>query len=173
MTFTIRKVLLVTFLSLGLVACHEPSTTGSGIDQGTDTGSFAGNYEGTLELELTANATGHDTRSESGSVAVEIDITGDGVVQLTIDNYTVDGVINNAGDWKLEIAINEFSDLIDEEHKDILKQAGCPLDKPFVKIEGEVTPPDMSGDVSGKLTCRVLFRKIASLEFAGTLTASI
>ena len=173
MTSTIRKVLLVTFFSLVLVACHESSTTGSGIEQGTDTGSFAGNYEGTLELELTANATGHDTRSDSGSVAVEIDITGDGVVQLTIDNYTVDGVIDNAGDWKLEIAINEFSDLIDEEHKDILQQAGCPLDKPFVKIEGEVTPPDMSGDVSGKLTCKVLFRTIASLEFSGTLTASI
>jgi len=170
---TIRKVLLVTFFSIVLVACQEPSTSGSGFEQGTDTGSFAGNYEGTLELELTANATGHDTLSDSGLVSVEIDITGDGIVHLTIDNYTVDGVIDNAGDWKLEIDINEFSDLIDEEHKDILKQAGCPLDKPFVKIEGEVTPPDMSGDVSGKLSCKVLFRKIASMEFAGTLTASI
>ena len=68
------------------------------------------------------------------------------------------------------VAINEFSALIDEENKDILKQAGCPLDKPFVKIEGTVTTPDLSGDVSGKLTCKILFVTVVSLEFSGTLT---
>ena len=62
--------------------------------------------------------------------------------------------------------------LIDEENKDILEKAGCPLDKPFVKIEGTVTIPDMSGDISGKLSCKIFFITVASLEFFGTLTAS-
>ena len=99
-------------------------------------------------------------------------ITPDGILRLTIDNYTVEGIIDNDGDWKLEVAINEFSALIDEENKDILKQAGCPLDKPFVKIEGTVTTPDLSGDVSGKLSCNILFVTIPPLEFSGTLTGS-
>ena len=169
MTSIMKKALLITFFSIVLAACSN-SSTDSGIEQGTDTESFAGDYEGTLELELTADAISYDPHSDSGSVSVEIEITGDGIVRLTIDNYTVDGIIDNDGDWKLEVAINEFSALIDEENKDILKQAGCPLDKPFVKIEGTVTTPDLSGDVSGKLSCKVLFVTMASSEFPGMLT---
>ena len=171
MTSTMKNALVITFLSFVLAACSN-SSTDSGIEQGTDTESFAGDYEGTLELELTADAISYDPHSDSGSVPVEIEITGGGIVRLTIDNYTVEGIIDNDGDWKVEVAINEFSALIDEENKDILKQAGCPLDKPFVKIEGTVTTSDLSGDVSGKLTCKILFVTIASLEFSGTLTAS-
>ena len=167
----IRKTLLITLCSIFLGACSN-SSTDSGINQGTDTESFAGDYEGTLELELTADAISYDPHSDSGSVPVEIEITGDGIVRLTIDDYTVEGIIDNDGDWKVEVAINEFSALIDEENKDILKQAGCPLDKPFVKIEGTVTTPVLSGDVSGKLTCKILFVTIVSLEFSGTLTGS-
>ena len=171
MTSTMKKTLLITFFSILLAACSN-SSTDSGIEQGTDTKSFAGDYEGTLELELTADAISYDPHSDNGSVPVEIEITGDGIVRLTIDNYTVEGIIDNDGDWKLEVAINEFSALIDEENKGILKQAGCPFDKPFVKIEGTVTIPDMSGDISGKLSCKIFFITVASLEFFGTLTAS-
>ena len=167
----IRKILLITLCSIFLGACSN-SSTDSGIKQGIDTGSFAGDYEGTLELELTADAISYDPHSDSSSVPVEIEITGDGIVRLTIDNYTVEGIIDNDGDWRVEVAINEFSALIDEENKNILKQAGCPIDKPFVKIEGTATTSDLSGDVSGKLTCKILFVTIASLEFSGTLTAS-
>ena len=166
-----RRVLLIIVCSIVLTACSR-SSTDSGIEQGADTESFVGSYEGTLELELTADAIGYNPHSDSGSVPVEVEITGDGIVRLTIDDYTVEGIIDNDGDWKLEVAINEFSALIDEENKDILKQAGCPLDKPFVKIEGTVAIPDMSGDVSGKLSCKILFITVASLEFFGTLTAS-
>ena len=166
-----KRLFLITFFSIVLAACSN-SSTDSGIEQGTDTESFAGDYEGTLELELTADAISYDPHSDSSSVPVEIEITGDGIVRLTIDNYIVKGIIDNDGDWKLEVAINEFSALIDEENKDILKQAGCPLDKPFIKIEGKVTTPDLLGDVSGKLSCKILFVTIASLKFSGTLTAS-
>ena len=61
---------------------------------------------------------------------------------------------------------------IDEENRDTLEKAGCPLDEPFVNIEGRVTTPDLFGDVSGKLSCKILFVTIASLKFSGTLTAS-
>ena len=168
---TMRKALIVIFVSIVLAACSN-SSTDSGIKQGTDTESFAGNYDGTLELELTADAVGYNPHSDSGSVPVEVEITGDGIVRLTIDNYTVDGIIDNDGDWKLEVAINEFSAFIDKENKDTLEKAGCPLDEPFVKIEGKVTTPDLLGDVSGKLSCKILFVTIASLKFSGTLTAS-
>ena len=126
MTPTMRKALLIIFCSIVLTSCSN-SSTDSGIEQGTDTKSFAGDYDGTLELELTADAISYDPHSDSDSIPVEIEITGDGIVRLTIDNYTVEGIIDNDGDWKLEVAINEFSALINEENKDILKQAGCPL----------------------------------------------
>ena len=168
---TMRKALLVTFFSIVLAACSN-SSTDSGIKRGTDTETFVGNYEGTLELELTADAVGYNPHSDSDSVPVEVEVTGDGIIRLTIDNYTVDGIIDNDGDWKLEVAINEFSAFIDEENKNTLKKAGCPLDEPFVKIEGKVMTPDLFGDVSGKLTCKILFVTIASLKVSGTLTAS-
>ena len=168
---TMRKALLMTFCSVVLAACSN-SSTDSGIKQGTDTKSFAGDYEGTLELELTADTVGYNPHSDSDSVPVEVEVTGDGIVRLTIDNYTVNGIIDNDGDWKLEVAINEFSAFIDEENRGTLEKAGCPLDEPFVKIEGKVTTPDLLGDVSGKLSCKILFVTIASLKFSGTLTAS-
>ena len=168
---TMKNSLLTAFFSIVLVACSN-SSTDSRIEQGTDTKSFAGNYEGTLELELTADAIGYNPHSNSGSVPVEVEVTSDGIVRLRIGNSTVEGIIDNDGDWNLEVAINEFSALIDEDNKGILKQAGCPLDKPFIKIEGKVTTPDLFGDVSGKLTCKILFVTIASLEFSGVLTGS-
>ena len=170
MASSIRRILL-SFGVIVLVACSN-SSTDSGIEQGNDTEKFAGNYDGTLELELTADAVGYNPHSGGGSVPVEIEVTGDGIVRLTMDNYTVNGIIDNDGDWKLEVAINEFSAFIDEENRDTLEKAGCPLDEPFVKIEGKVTTPDLFGDVSGKLSCKILFVTIASLNFSGTLTAS-
>ena len=167
----IRKTLLMTLCSIFLGACSS-SSTDSGIKQGTDTESFVSDYEGTLELELTADVGGYNPNSDSGSVPVGVEVTGDGIVRLTIDNYTVNGIIDNDGDWKLEVAINEVSAFIDKENRDTLKKAGCPLDEPYVKIEGRVTTPDLFGDVSGKLSCKILFVTIASLKFSGTLTAS-
>ena len=165
------KALVIAFCFVVLAGCGD-SSTDSGIQRGTDTQAFAGDYGGTLELEVTADAISYSPHSDSGSVPIEVEITGDGLVRLIIDNYTLEGIIDNDGAWKLEVAINEFSALIDEENKDTLKKAGCPLDKPFVKIEGQITTPDMSGDVSGKLTCKILFVTIVSINFSGALVAS-
>jgi len=166
-----RKAFLITICSIVLAACSN-SSTNSGLEQGTNTESFAGNYEGILELELIADTINYDPQFSTGSGPIEVEITGHGIVYLTIDNYTLEGIIDNEGEWKLEVAINEFRYLIDSENIDILKRAGCPLDKPFIEIEGTVTPPDMLGDVSGELSCRILLVKIATVEFSGALTVS-
>ena len=168
----IKKAFIVGFCVVLLAGCGSNSTD-SGITQGTDTGSFSGTYEGTLELRATADAIGTSRKSENESATVEIEITENGAVRLTIDEFRLDGIVDDDGNWEIEITINGFSSLIDEESKDTLKTAGCPLGKKFAKIEGQVTPPTMSGEVNGKLSCKVLLVTVGTLEVSGTLTATM
>ena len=167
-----QRLFVVTFCSIVLIGCGS-SSTDSGITQGTDTGSFSGAYEGTLELKVTADAIGTSPKSDNESATVEIEITENGAVRLTIDEFRLDGIVDDDGNWEIEITINGFSSLIDEESKDTLKTAGCPLGKKFAKIEGQVTPPTMSGEVSGTLSCKVLLVTVGTLEVSGTLTAAM
>ena len=167
-----KRLFVITFCSIVLIGCGG-SSTDSGITQGTDTGSFSGTYEGTLELQATADAIGTSPKSDNESATVEIEITENGTVHLTIDEIRLDGIVDDDGNWELEISINDFGSLIDEESKDTLKTAGCPLGKKFAKIEGQVTPPTMSGEVSGKLFCKVLLVTVGTLEVSGTLTATM
>ena len=83
------------------------------------------------------------------------------------------GLVDDDGNWEIEITINGFDSLIYEESKDTLKTAGCLLGKKFAKIEGQVTPPTMSGEVNGKLSCKVLLVTVGTLEVSGTLTATM
>ena len=137
-----------------------------------DTGPFNGIYEGTFELQATADAVGISPKSGNELATVEIEIAENSTVYLTIDEIRLDGIVDDDGNWELEISINDFGSLIDEESKDTLKTAGCPLGKSFAKIEGKVTPPTMTGEVSGKLSCKVLLVTVATLEVSGTLTAT-
>ena len=167
-----KRLFLITFCSIVLIGCGG-SSTDSGITQGTDTGSFSGSYEGALELQATVDAIGTSPKSDNESATVEVEITENGTVHLTIDEIRLDGIVDDDGNWELEISINDFGSLIDEESKDTLKTVGCPLGKKFAKIEGQVTPPTMSGEVSGKLSCRVLFITAGSLEVSGPLAATM
>ena len=167
-----KRLLVITFCSIFLIGCGS-SSTDSGVTRGTDTGSFSGTYEGTLELQATADAIGTSPKSDNESATVEIEITENGTVRLTIDEFRLDGIVDDDGDWEIEITMNGFGSLIDEESKDTLKMAGCPLGKKFAKIEGQVTPPTMSGEVSGKLSCKVLLVTVGTLEVSGTLTATM
>ena len=124
-------------------------------------------------MQATADAIGTSSKSDNESATVEIEITENGAVRLTIDEFRLDGIVDDDGNWEIEITINGFSSLIDEESKDTLKMAGCPLGNKFAKIEGQVTPPTMSGEVSGKLSCKVLFVTVGTLEVSGTLTATM
>ena len=166
-----KRLFVITFCSIVLIGCGG-SSTDSGVRQGTDTGSFSGTYEGILVLQATADAIGTSPKSDNESTTVEIEITENGAVRLTIEESRLDGFVNDDGDWEIEITMNGLGSLIDEESKDTLKTAGCPLGKSFAKIEGKVTPPTMSGEVSGTLSCKVLLVTVATLEVSGTLTAT-
>ena len=167
-----KRLLVITFWSILLIGCGS-SSTDSGVTRGTDTGSFSGTYEGTLELQSTADAIGTGPKSVNDSATVEVEITENGTVRLTIDESTLDGIIDDDGNWEIEITINGFDSLINEESKDTLKTAGCLLGKKFAKIEGQVIPPTMSGEVNGKLSCKVLLVTLGALEVSGTLTATM
>ena len=167
-----KRLLVIAFCCIVLIGCGG-SSTDSGIRQGTDTESFSGTYEGILELQATADAIGTSPKSDNESATVEIEITENGVARLTIDEFRLDGIVDDDGNWEIEITINGFGSLIDEESKDTMKTAGCPLGKKFAKIEGQVTPPTMSGEVSGKLFCKVLLVTVGTLEVSGTLTATM
>ena len=167
-----KRLFVITFCSIVLIGCGG-SSTDSGIRQGTDTGSFSGTYEGTLELQATADAIGTSPKFVNDSATVEVEITENGTVRLTIDEGTVDGIVDDDGNWEIEITINGFDSLINEESKDTLKTAGCLFGKKFAKIAGQVTPPTMSGEVNGKLSCKVLLVTLGTLEVSGTLTATM
>ena len=162
----------VTFCSIFLIGCGS-SSTDSGVTRGTDTGSFSGTYEGILELQAIADAIGASRKSVNDSATVEVEITENGTVRLTIDESTLDGIIDDDGNWEIAFTIDGFGSLINEESKDTLKTAGCPLGKKFAKIEGQVTPPTMSGEVNGKVSCKVLLVTLGTLEVSGTLTATM
>ena len=165
-----KRLFVIAFCSTALIGCGG-SSTDDGITQGTDTGSFNGVYEGTLELQATVDMVGVSSKSDNESATVEIEITENGAVHLSIDEIRLEGIVDDNGDWELEIAINDFGFLIDDEGKGTLKTAGCRLGKKFAKIEGQVTPPTMSGEVSGKLSCKVLLVEAGTLKVSGTLIA--
>ena len=167
-----KQLFVVTLCSIVLIGCGR-SSTDSSITQGTDTGSFSGTYKGVLELQATVDAIGTSPKSDNESATVEIEITENGAVRLTIDEFRLDGIVDDDGNWEIEITINGFGSLVDEESKDTLRTAGCPLGKKFAKIEGQVTPPTMSGEVNGKMSCKVLLVTLGSLEVSGTLTATM
>jgi hypothetical protein len=167
-----RWLLVIAFCSIFLTGCGSTSTD-SGVTRGTDTGSFSGTYEGTLELQTTVDAIRTSVKSVNNSATVEVEITDNGAVRLTIDESTLDGIIDDDGNWEIEITINGFDSLINEESKSTLKTAGCLLGKKFGKIEGQVTPPTMSGEVNGQLSCKVLLVTLGTLEVSGTLTATM
>ena len=63
--------------------------------------------------------------------------------------------------------------MLGEDNIDALDSAGCSPGNKFGQLEGQITPPSVSGDISGSLACKVLIVTYASLEFSGTVTAQI
>ena len=166
-----KRLFVTTFCSIVLIGCGG-SSTGSGIIQGKGTGSFSGTYEGTVELQTIADAIGVIPISDNELAAVKVKITENGTVHLNICESRLDGIVDDDGNWEIEVTINGFDSLIDEAGQDTMKTVGCPLGKKFAKIEGKVTPPTMSAEVSGKLSCKVLLVTVGTLEVSGTLAAT-
>ena len=165
-----KRLFAITLCFSLLIGCGNTSTD-TAVVQGNDTRSFGGAYEGTLELQATVDAIGASPKSDNDSISVEVNIAGNGVMRLTIEESILDGIIDNNGDWELKISVNNLGSLIDGKSMTTLKEVGCPLDKKFAKIDGKVTPPMISGEVTGKLSCKVLLVTVGTLEVSGTLTA--
>ena len=166
------RLFVMTFCSIVLIGCGSPSTD-SGIAQGKDTRVFSGTYKGILELQATVDSIGNSLKMVNDSARVDVVITENGRVGLTIDEIRLEGIVDNDGNWELAISINDFGSLINEESKEALKMAGCVLGEEFGKFEGLVTPPTMSGELNHKLSCRVLFVTAGVFEISGTLTATM
>ena len=162
----------VILASILLNGCGNNSTD-SGVIQGTDTTPFVGTYEGTFELQTIADAIGYDPKTFNVSAPVIVQVTDVGTVHLTLDKSTLDGIIDNNGRWEAEFGVNDFSSLVDQASRKTVRTLGCSLGKQFGKIEGQVTYSDISGEVSGKLTCKVLLVPVGSLEVSGMLTATM
>ena len=107
-----KRLFGITACCIVLIGCGGSSTNG-GISQGANTGFFSGAYEGALELKATVEAIGTSPNSANASVTVEVEITENGTVRLTIDDITSDGIVNEDGNWAIEITINGFGSLID------------------------------------------------------------
>ena len=105
-----KRLFVIAFCSIVLIGCGG-SSTDSGATQGTETGFFSGTYEGILELQATADAIGTGRKFVNDSATVEVEITENGVVRLTIDKIRLDGIIDNDGNWDLYISINDFGSL--------------------------------------------------------------
>ena len=102
-----KQLFVITFLCIVLIGCSD-SSTNSGIAQGTNTGSFSGSYKGALVLKTTADAIGARPKSHNELATIEVEIFDNGTVRLTFDAVTLDGIVDDDGNWELEITINGF-----------------------------------------------------------------
>jgi hypothetical protein len=111
---------------------------------------------------------GTDDRTE----AAVVEVSRDGLVQLKIDTLTILGVVSNSGEWGVQASINDFEAMINATYIDRLDDAGCSMTDKVAKIEGQISPPDIAGEVSGQLICRRAGITLATLTTSGQLRAS-
>ena len=109
-----------------------------------------------------------DTRVES----VSLRVTADGLVFLTVEGVTISGVVDNFGNWGVQASVDDLKALVSEKNISLLQDAGCSLGTKAARIQGQINPPSMRGNVSGNLKCKRAEVTVATLNTAGTLSAS-
>jgi hypothetical protein len=109
-----------------------------------------------------------DQRIEPASV----EVTADGLAFLEVRGIRISGVVDNAGNWGLQASINDLRSLISDTNINRLHDAGCPLGAKAARIQGVISPPNLSADVNGQLKCKRAEVPTATLVTTGTLTAS-
>ena len=137
----------------------------------TVTQSFAGDYIGNLKLHLLAHEVGIGRTNWDYITTAEIEVESNNRLRLTVEAQTFKSVIDADGNWAVKWSINSFGPLISDETIKILRNYGCLLGTRFIRIEGRLTPPTMSGDVSGVHQCKVDDVTRGSLRVSGMLTA--
>jgi len=159
---------------LTLVGCASSSSSGIelSVSRGDATSAYAGTYAGTISLTSTADVVALGSAPDQRIESVSVSVTHDGLVFLSVRGVTITGVVDNAGNWGLQASIDDLRSLLSETNISRLNDAGCSLGAKAARIQGVITPPNMTANVSGTLKCKRAEVTVATLTTAGTLTAN-
>ena len=159
---------------LTLVGCASSSSSGIelSVSRGDATSAYAGTYAGTISLTSTADVVALGSATDQRIESVSVSVTHDGLVFLSVRGVTITGVVDNAGNWGLQASIDDLRSLLSDTNISRLNDAGCSFGAKAARIQGAITPPDMTANVSGTLKCKRAEVTVATLTSAGTLTAS-
>lgn len=157
-----------------LVGCASSSSSGIelSVSRGDATSAYAGTYAGTISLTSTADVVALGSATDQRIESVSVSVTHDGLVFLSVRGVTITGVVDNAGNWGLQASIDDLRSLLSETNISRLNDAGCSLGAKAARIQGVITPPNMTANVSGTLKCKRAEVTVATLTTAGTLTAN-
>jgi len=159
---------------LTLIGCASFSSSGIelSVSRGDATSAYAGTYAGTISLTSTADVVALGSATDQRIESVSVSVTHDGLVFLSVRGVTITGVVDNAGNWGLQASIDDLRSLLSETNISRLNDAGCSLGAKAARIQGVITPPNMTANVSGTLKCKRAEVTVATLTTAGTLTAN-
>ena len=159
---------------LTLIGCASSSSSGIelGVSRGDATSAYAGTYAGTISLTSTADVVALGSSTDQRIESVSVSVTHDGLVFLSVRGVTITGVVDNAGKWGFQASIDDLRSLLSETNISRLNDAGCSLGVKAARIQGVITPPNMTANVSGTLKCKRAEVTVATLTTAGTLTAN-
>ena len=160
--------------ALTLAGCASSSSSGIelSVSRGDATSAYAGTYAGTISLTSPADVVALGSATDQRIESVSVSVTQDGLVFLSVRGVTITGVVDNAGNWGLQASIDDLRSLLSETNISRLNDAGCSFGAKAARIQGAITPPDMTANVSGTLKCKRAEVTVATLTSAGTLTAS-
>ncbi len=157
-----------------LAACASSSSSGIEltVSRGDATSAYAGTYTGTISLTSTADVVALGSATDQRTESISVRVTHDGLAFLTVQDLTITGVVDNDGNWGLQASIDDLRSLLSETNISRLNDAGCSLGVKAARIQGVITPPDMTANVNGTLKCKRAEVTVATLTTTGTLTAS-
>ena len=160
--------------ALTLAGCASSSSSGIelSVSRGDATSAYAGTYAGTISLTSTADVVALGSATDQRIESVSVSVTQDGLAFLSVRGVTITGVVDNAGNWGMQASIDDLRSLLSDTNISRLNDAGCSFGAKAARIQGAITPPDMTANVSGTLKCKRAEVTVATLTSAGTLTAS-
>ncbi|MEC9078872.1 MAG: hypothetical protein VYB43_02295 [Pseudomonadota bacterium] len=167
-----KACLLASVLTLAGCASSSSSGIELSVSRGDATSAYAGTYAGTISLTSTADVIALGSATDQRIESVSVSVTHDGLVFLSVRGVTITGVVDNAGNWGLQASIDDLRSLLSETNISRLNDAGCSLGAKAARIQGVITPPNMTANVSGTLKCKRAEVTVATLTTAGTLTAN-
>ena len=164
--------LLVPLISILLVLGCESGASKTGVVQGINTSAYAGSYSGMFSVAITVEAGSYGPKAFSSSSKAVLRVNEDGTSEFLLGSFVIPGIVSDDGNWQLDLGINDLGGFIDAASINTLRKVGCPLDKRFARLSGEITPPALTGQVTDKLSCRVMMVPVGSMEGSGAIKAA-